>query len=94
MNKDFEDKWAPIKTRVKEIFYHWKFLTLFTFNAREFAKAYEIIHAKISTLIYQTDFWCLQEDKHCPMLPPADGIPNYKAFEVRLILSPWGNCLG
>lgn len=99
MNKDFEDKLAPIKTGVKDILYHWKFRTVFTLKSTEFAKVYEIINAKIITnyatlFIYQMDFWCLQENKHSPMLPPADGISNYKDFEVRLILSPWGICLG
>lgn len=59
--------------------------SFFTFNAREFAKVFEIINAKIITAIYQTDFCCLQENKHCPVLPPADRIHNYKAPEVKLI---------
>lgn len=85
MNKDFEDELGCLApTWVKDI--SLTISSFFTFNAREFAKVFEIINAIIITAIYQTDFCCLQENKHCPMLPPADGIHNYKAPEVRLVL--------
>lgn len=55
----------------------------------------EIINDKVITSIHQ-NYFCLhikQENIHCPMLPPADGIPNYKAPEFRLIMDSKVNCV-